>query len=150
MENISEEKNENESEYENESEESDENEEEEEDNKDNSSDSTGRKGKNNNLERAQLLFSSGSIKNISSKININNEKSLMERLPSFGLKRKEKKNYTILFQTKASLNSQNIHYPLDNLKPIPIITSSQKELVYLYLTEDERDFLLKKLDTNNY
>ena len=150
MENINEEKNENESEYENESEESDENEEEEEDNKDNSSDSTGRKGKNKNLEREKLLFSSGSIKNVSSIININNEKSLMERLPSFGLKRKEKKNYTILFQTKASLNSQNINYPLDNLKPIPIITSSQKELVYLYLTEDERDFLLKKLDTNNY
>ena len=112
----------------------------------------------NIYEKSYLQFSSGSVKNILNNINnINNEEdkykkrsNIMDRLPSFTLKRREKKNCTILFQTKASLSSQNINYPLDDLKPIPIIMSSQKELVYLYLTEFERDFLLKKLDTNNY
>ena len=148
MENISEENNENESEIENESEESDES--GEEDNEDNSLDSIKVKRRKIKLEKSKLLFSGDSLKNLTSSINNKIDYNIKDRFPSFTLNRKEKKNYTILFQTKASLNSQNINYPLDNLKPIPIITSSQKELVYLYLTEDERDFLLKKLDTNNY
>ena len=153
--------NEKEKEKDKESEESEENEEEEEEEDDESqksSESRSEKAPKNIYEKSHLLFSSGSLKNSGNNINnINNEEdnnkkgsSIMDRLPSFSLKRREKKNCTILFQTKASLNSQNINYPLDDLKPIPIIMSSQKELVYLYLTEFERDFLLKKLDTNNY
>ena len=147
MENINEE----ESEYENENE-SEESDESEEGDEEKSSESRNKKGKNKFLEKSKLLFSSDSIKNSSKDINFNSPigLNLINKLPSFTLKRKEKKNYTILFQTKANLSSQNINYPLDNLKPIPIISSIQKELVYLYLTEDERDFLLKKLDTNNY
>ena len=64
--------------------------------------------------------------------------------------RRDKKKCTILFQTNISLHSEKINYPLNNLKPIPIIITSKKELVYLYLTSDERDFLLKKLDINHY
>ena len=136
-----------------EEEEDDEEEEEEEDDDDNnSSRSHSEKGTNNFIERSKLRFSSGSIKDSNSKVNKSNKRDLskFDRLPSFCLKRREHKNLTILFQNKISLRSENINYPLDDLVPIPIIKSSKKELVYLYLTEDERDFLLNKLDTNNY
>ena len=149
MENIKEE----EAEYKKDDGELDEEEEEEEDDDNISNKSQGKKD-NNYLERSKLLFSAESLKNSNSNINNQKEKekdyNIFDRMPSFGIKRREKKNCTILFQTKSSFNSENINYPLDNLKPIPIIMSSQKELIYLYLTEDERDFLLKKLDTNNY
>ena len=136
-----------EEEYENENED-----EEEEDDEKKSSESHSQKGKKN-TEKLKLLFSSDSLKDSINSINNSSNKknnTRMDRLPSFGLKRREQKNYTILFQNKISLRSENINYPLDDLKPIPIIKTSKKELVYLYLTEDERDFLLNKLDTNNF
>ena len=145
MENINEE----EDEYKKDDEESNEEEEEEEDDDKNSLNSPKKKVPNN-LENSKLLFSADSLKNSGSNINNQKDNSIFDKMPSFGIQRREKKNYTILFQTKSTFNSENIKYPLDNLKPIPIILSSQKELIYLYLTEDERDFLLKKLDTNNY
>ena len=141
--------NENEKEDSKSSEESKDNEEEEDDEKKNSSESHSQIDYHNIMEKHQLTFSKESLKNV---LNIEKEEEIFKRnrLPSFTLKRREQKNYTILFQNKISLNSENINFPLDDLKPIPIILSSQKELVYLYLTEDERNFLLKKLDTNNY
>ena len=57
-------------------------------------------------------------------------------------KRSKKKRYTILFQNPMSLSNEKINYPIDDLRPIPIILSSKKELIYLYITEDERDFKL--------
>ena len=152
MEKLTEDEEEYENEKEKESEEDDEEEEEDDDDDNNSSRSHSEKETNNFIERSKLLFSSGSIKDSNSKVNNSNERDLSKfhRLSSFGLKRREHKNLTILFQNKISLRSENINYPLDDLVPIPIIKSSKKELVYLYLTEDERDFLLNKLDTNNY
>ena len=108
MEKIKEVESENEKEKEKESEESRENEEEEEEEDDesqNSSLSRSEKGQKNLYEKSYLQFSSGSVKNILNNINnINNEEdkykkrsNIMDRLPSFTLKRREKKKlYNII------------------------------------------------------
>ena len=160
MEDISEEKNENDYENENEESNSDDNEEEEEEKEmsassktDKNEDEDEEKENKKGLSGLKLRFSRENIKKSSNNIsnsNQNKKRLRFERLSTINLKRTEKKNYTILFQNSSSLNNENINYPLEDLKPIPIIISSQKELIYLYVTEDERDFLLKKLDTNNY
>ena len=37
---------------------------------------------------------------------------------------------------------ERIDYPLEDLRPFPIIESIHKELIYLYITEDEREYYL--------
>ena len=162
MEYISEEKNENDNEIVNEESHEEEEVEEEEEkeafltlisdkNEEEDEDEDKKSGKG--LSNYKLKFSRESIHNSNNNIvnkNASKKRFRFERLSTINLKRTEKKNYTILFQNSASLNNENINYPLEDLKPVPIIISSVKELIYLYITEDERDFLLKKLDTNNY
>ena len=155
MENIKEKEEElyedNENENENENKNKNENESEELEDDIDSVGSLKKNEQNTFLEKHKLFFSRDSLSNTLLNLEKKDNKIRTTKLPRFStIQRREKKNCTILFQNKISLGSENINYPLDDLKPIPIILSSQKELVYLYLAEDERDFLLKKLDTNNY
>ena len=115
---------------------------------DNSSNSS-KNGKKSSGKQTNILFLTRSLKD-SEKENKKNTNNLFRRKSIFNYQRRDKKKCTILFQSNISLHSEKINYPLDDLKPIPIIITSKKELVYLYLTRDEHDFLLKKLDINHY
>ena len=147
MEYINEEESEKESDEENEkesgedNEDSNENEEEEEKN-DNSSDSGSQKNEVNIYKPLDLQ---------SSMKNVNIFKNFTRKLKNFrDVRRKDVKSSTILLKHTSSINSENINYPLDDLRPIPVITSSQKELIHIFMTEGERDFLLKKLFNKKY
>jgi len=134
---------ENEKESDEDNEESNDNEEEEEKN-DNSSNSGSQKNEINNYKPLNLQ---------SSARNLNKLKSFTRKLKNLrdsDIRRKGIKSSTILLKHSSSIDSENINYPLDDLRPIPIITSSQKELIHIFMTEGELDFLLKKLFNKRY
>ena len=55
-----------------------------------------------------------------------------------------KKKNTNLSQDIA-LASERINFPIENFKPIPIL-SQKKELIYIYLQEEEHDLFLKRIN----
>ena len=68
----------------------------------------------------------------------------------FNPKRIDKKRNTGLLLDNV-LVKEKIKYPLENLRPLPIFISAQKELIYLYLTEEYKDNILYKLNkTKSY
>ena len=46
------------------------------------------------------------------------------------------------FHKEAAITKETISYPLENLRPFPILEKNHKELIYLYITEGEIEFLL--------
>ena len=137
----------NEKESEEDNEESNENEDEEEKN-DNSSESGSQKNEINNYKPLDLQ---SSARNINKPRFINKIKKIKFRnLRDNDVKRKDVKSSTILLKHSSTIDTENINYPLDDLKPIPIVTSSEKELIHIFMTEEERDFLLKKLFNRRY
>ena len=65
-----------------------------------------------------------------------------------GNRASNKKNTKISYKESA-LNSDMIHYPIGNFKPIPIILSEQKELIYIYMSEPESEYFLNKINLHN-
>ena len=59
--------------------------------------------------------------------------------------RDDKKKVTGIFQI-SPLKKVSMNYPIENLKPIPIIFSQKKELIYIYLSEEKKDYFLKFLN----
>ena len=59
-----------------------------------------------------------------------------------------KKNTKIAYKESA-LNTDKVNYPIGNFKPIPIILSAQKELIYIYMSEAEGEYFLNKINRPN-
>ena len=53
------------------------------------------------------------------------------------------------FADITGLNDEKIEYPIQNLKPIPILLSEKKELIYLYFAEEEAEYFLDKINRKN-
>ena len=65
-----------------------------------------------------------------------------------GDRRVDKKNTKISYKESA-LNDDKINYPIGNFKPIPIILSAQKELIYIYMSEAESEYFLNRINRPN-